>query len=109
MRSVFPLTTFVVLLCGCAVVYDSRVFAPSTAGSAARSGAQSNPLLAPWTGPYGGVPPWDQGTPERYREAIDVALAERRAEYAAISADPAAPTFDNTFLPIQRAGRTLSR
>lgn len=71
--------------------------------------AQSNPLLAPWSGPFGGVPPFDQGTPERYRTAVDAAIAAQRAEYEAIARDPAAPTFGNTFIPMQRAGRTLNR
>src|SRR5690606_17291576 len=28
-----------------------------------------NPLLAEWSGPYGGVPPWDQVRPEDFPEA----------------------------------------
>lgn len=71
--------------------------------------APANPLLAPWSGPFGGVPPWDQGTPERYKTAIDVAIVEQRADYAAIVSNQAAATFDNTFLPVQRAGRTMDR
>jgi len=70
---------------------------------------KTNPLLAPWQGAHGGVPPWDQGTPERYREGIDVALDARRREYDAIVADTAAPTFENTLAPMQRAGRLLNR
>jgi peptidyl-dipeptidase Dcp len=66
-------------------------------------------LLSPWSGPFGGVPPWNEGTPDRYRQALDVALQERRTEYAAIVTNPAAPTFDNTFLPIERTGRTYER
>jgi peptidyl-dipeptidase Dcp len=71
--------------------------------------AAGNPLLAPWPGPFGGVPPWDQGTPERYREALLTGLAQRRQDLAAITANTAKPTFENTFVPMQRAGRTLSR
>ncbi|HSC07447.1 MAG TPA: M3 family metallopeptidase, partial [Steroidobacteraceae bacterium] len=71
--------------------------------------AESNPLLAPWSGPYGGVPPWNEGTPERYRSALDAAIATQTAEYEAIEKNAAAPTFDNTFLPMQDAGRTLAR
>ena len=26
----------------------------------------ANPLIAPWTGPYGGVPPWDKVKPELF-------------------------------------------
>jgi peptidyl-dipeptidase Dcp len=69
----------------------------------------ANPLLATWTGPYGGVPPWDQVKPELFSEAIAAALQERRQEYERIAQNPAAPTFANTFLPMQNAGERLSR
>jgi peptidyl-dipeptidase Dcp len=69
----------------------------------------TNPLLAEWTGPYGGVPPWDQVRPELFPEAFEVALAERRVEYERIAQDSAAPTFENTFVPMQNAGERLSR
>jgi peptidyl-dipeptidase Dcp len=69
----------------------------------------SNPLLAPWPGPFGGVPPWDSGTPERYREALAFGLDERKKNLDAVANDPAAPTFANTIVPMQKAGRTLTR
>jgi peptidyl-dipeptidase Dcp len=69
----------------------------------------SNPLIAPWTGPYGGVPPWDKVKPELFPAAFEAALAERRQEYDRIANDPAKPTFANTFVPMQNAGQTLNR
>jgi hypothetical protein len=39
----------------------------------------ANPLLADWTGPYGGVPPWDQVKPELFPGAFEVAIAAQRA------------------------------
>ena len=44
----------------------------------------TNPLIAPWTGPYGGVPPWDQMTPQQFPEALEAALEEERREIDAI-------------------------
>jgi peptidyl-dipeptidase Dcp len=91
------------IVCGCSAMnHDTST--PTT-----RSVAAANPLVAPWSGPLGGVPPWNEGTPERYRQALEVALQGRRAEYAAIAADTEAPTFANTFLPIERTGRTYTR
>ena len=69
----------------------------------------ANPLLADWTGPAGGVPPWDKVRPELFPESITTALAERRAEYRRIADDPAAPTFANTVVPMQLAGARLGR
>ena len=70
-------------------------------------GPPSNPLVAPWSGPYGGVPPWDQAKPELFPGAFEAALAEQRAEIDAIASDPAAPTFENTIAAMERAGQTL--
>jgi peptidyl-dipeptidase Dcp len=69
----------------------------------------SNPLLQPWTGPYGGVPPWDRLDPTHIPEAFEVALAERQREIDAIARNPDAPTFDNTVEALERTGRTLDR
>jgi peptidyl-dipeptidase Dcp len=69
----------------------------------------SNPLTRPWTGPYGGVPPWDQADPELFPGAFAAAIAEQRAEIDAIAADPAPPSFENTIAAMERSGRTLDR
>ena len=68
-----------------------------------------NPLTRPWTGPYGGVPPWDQADPELFPGAFEAAIAEQRAEIDAIAADPAPPSFENTIAAMERTGRTLDR
>ena len=67
-----------------------------------------NPLLESWDTPFG-APPFDRIRPEHYSPAFDAALAKRRAEIAAIVADPAAPTFDNTIVALERAGALLRR
>jgi peptidyl-dipeptidase Dcp len=68
-----------------------------------------NPLLAPWPGPYGGVPPWDQMRPEHFPGAFEAALAEELKEIDAIVANTDEATFDNTFAAMERAGSTLDR
>jgi peptidyl-dipeptidase Dcp len=73
----------------------------------ARAGQQ--PLLAPWTGPYGGVPPWDSATPAKVPIAFEVGIALREAEVQAIANDPAAPTFENTIAALDDVGRHLDR
>jgi peptidyl-dipeptidase Dcp len=69
----------------------------------------TNPLVAPWSGPYGGVPPWDHVRPEHFPGAFEVALAEHRAEIAAILASRDAATFDNTIAALERSGETRDR
>jgi peptidyl-dipeptidase Dcp len=66
-------------------------------------------LARPWTGPYHGVPPWDQATIANFPAALDTALAQQRAEIKRIVDNPAAPTFANTIEAMERAGQTYDR
>lgn len=77
----------------------------------ARLTAQANqdPLLKPWTGPHGGVPPWDQARVELLAPALELGLALQEAEVQVIATNPAAPTFDNTIAAMQDAGRHIDR
>ncbi|WP_162888042.1 M3 family metallopeptidase [Sphingomonas mesophila] len=69
----------------------------------------NNPLLADWTGPYGGVPPWDQVKPELFDEALQFAIDEVKRESRAIAENPAAPTFANTIEASQKSGERIDR
>src|SRR5690349_9727523 len=42
--------------------------------------ADQDPMLAPWTGDYGGVPPWDQIAPDKFPKAFETGLALLLAE-----------------------------
>jgi peptidyl-dipeptidase Dcp len=83
-------------------------FLIASAGALAIASVQ-NPLLAPWTGPYGGVPPFDNVKVEHLKPALEAAMAEQLAEVDRIANDPAAPTFENTLAALERSGRTLDR
>jgi len=67
-----------------------------------------NPLLAPWTGPFG-LPPLPAIRPEHFRPAFDRALAAHRAEIDAIAANPQAASFANTIEALEKAGGELDR
>jgi peptidyl-dipeptidase Dcp len=68
-----------------------------------------NPLLAPWTGPYGGVPPFDKVKVEDIKPALEAAMARTLVEVEAVANATDAPTFDNTLAALERAGRSLDR
>ena len=68
-----------------------------------------NILLAEFAGPFAGVPQWDKVTPALFDEAFTFAIDEQRREIAAITADPAAPSFANTIEAYQKAGDRLDR
>ncbi|EHL99571.1 putative peptidyl-dipeptidase dcp [Acetobacteraceae bacterium AT-5844] len=67
-----------------------------------------NPLLSPWSTPFG-VPPFTEIRPEHFIPAFAHAMAEHLAEIAVIGADPGPPSFGNTIEALQRSGRTLTR
>lgn len=68
-----------------------------------------NTLLAEWTGPYGGVPAFDQMRLEDVKPALEEGMARNLAEIDAITANPEPPTFDNTIVELERAGDDLGR
>jgi peptidyl-dipeptidase Dcp len=68
-----------------------------------------NVLLKPWSGPHGGVPPWDQADPALIPAAFELGIALQEAEVQAIATNPGAPTFDNTLVAMQNVGRHLDR
>ena len=70
---------------------------------------QNNVLIEPWTGPYGGVPPWDRVSADDFPAALQAALDDERAAYEAIAANPEPPSFENTFAAMERAGRLKRR
>jgi len=76
---------------------------------AAAPAVADNPLLSPWTGSYGGVPPFDQVQVSLFQPALEAAMAEQLAEIDRIAADPAAPTFANTLAALEGTGRALER
>jgi peptidyl-dipeptidase Dcp len=88
---------------------STAMAATSMVSNTARSQTAANPLTRPWTGPYGGVPPFDQVKVADFKAAWDAAMAEELAEIDAIANNPAPPTFENTIGAMERAGATGDR
>lgn len=74
-----------------------------------RALADKDPMLAEWTGPYGGVPPWDKVKAELFPKAFETGLALLLAEVEAIAQNPEPPSFDNTLGALEDAGRHENR
>ncbi|HEX8254515.1 MAG TPA: M3 family peptidase, partial [Thermoanaerobaculia bacterium] len=77
--------------------------------STTTASASDNPLLAPWSGPYGGVPPFDKVRVEHFRPALEAAMAENLAEVDRIASNPEPATFENTIAALEGTARTLDR
>ena len=83
--------------------------APPAAPAPAVRAEPENALLAAWTGPHGGVPPFDQVRVADFKPALEVAMTENLAEVDRIAANPEPATFENTIVALERTGRTLDR
>ena len=70
---------------------------------------EQSPLVRPWPGPHGGVPPWNQVRSEEFLPAFRYAIAEAEREIDAIAKQTEPATFDNTVLALERSGETLRR
>jgi len=68
----------------------------------------TNPLLSPWTAPFG-LPPFAEITDGDFGPAFDAGLAEARAAVAAIADQAEAPSYANTIAALELAEGTLDR
>jgi len=79
------------------------------AGATAGAVNDSNPVIPAWSGPYGGVPPFDKIKATDLKDALEAGMAEGLADLEKIANDPSPPTFDNTIAAMERSGRLLDR
>lgn len=66
-------------------------------------------MLAPWQGPYGGVPAWSKVQPAAFTAAFDMAMQAQREAIQRIIANPQPATFANTILALETSGPALDR
>ena len=93
------------LVTAAACHYQKPGPAPSAEVTRLTALADADPMLAPWTGPHGGVPPWDKAKadlfPTSFQTGIDLLLAQ--IDDIASNTEP--PTFANVIVPLEDAGR----
>jgi len=68
----------------------------------------NNPFAKPSTLPFQ-APPFDKIKDSDYLPAMEEGMKQQLAEIDAIANDPAAPTFDNTIVAMEKSGRLLDR
>ncbi|MFC5527377.1 peptidyl-dipeptidase Dcp [Rhodanobacter ginsengisoli] len=84
----------------------ASVAAASTAASAAAM--TSNPFFQASTLPFQ-APPFDKITDADYQPAIEEGMKRQLAEIEKIADNPDAPTFDNTYVAMEKSGAMLNR
>ncbi len=85
--------------------------APATSVATASSVATamtSNPFYSASTLPFQ-APPFDRIKDADYQPAIEEGMRQQLVEIGKIANDPAAPTFENTFVAMEKSGAMLNR
>ena len=101
----YLLLTAGVVLAACAPA-PHKAEAPASA-SAAKT-VPENPFFGASTLPYQ-APPFDKISDADYQPAIEEGMRQQLAEAEHIASDPAAPTFDNTLVALEKSGTLLRR
>jgi peptidyl-dipeptidase Dcp len=91
----------------CLAIVSFLVFAQTGLASAAAFGP-ANPFYAASTLPFE-APPFDKIRDEDYQPAIEAGMKQELDEILRIADNPAAPTFENTLVAMERTGRLLAR
>ncbi len=84
--------------------------APAAAATTppAKPAPHVNPLMSESTLPFH-APPFDKIRDSDYQPAIEAGMKQQLAEIEKIANDPAPPTFENTYVAMEKTGELLSR
>ncbi|UJH93052.1 M3 family metallopeptidase [Antarcticibacterium sp. 1MA-6-2] len=82
---------------------------PQTKIEMNRKNVEENVLLKEYQGPYGGVPAFDKMNLDQLEPAIERGMELHLQEIQKIANDPQPPTFENTIVAMERAGKPLNR
>lgn len=72
------------------------------------SDMHENPFLSVYDTPYE-IPPFDKIEYGDYLPALEAGIAQKKAQIDSIVSNPEEPTFDNTIMPLERAGEILDK
>ena len=75
-----------------------------SAMQAAPADSTENSVLQPWTGPYDGVPPWDEVKVSDFPAAFQQTMDKIQADVNVIRDNPAPATFENFTVPMELVG-----
>ena len=74
----------------------------------AMTSCSTNPFFVEWDTPYG-IPPFDKINNSHYMPAVEAGIAELKSDVQAIIDNPEAPTFENTIVAYDNAGKILGK
>jgi peptidyl-dipeptidase Dcp len=91
-----------------AILVTAVGFSVMPTSSAQTAFGPSNPFYAPSTLPFQ-APPFDKIKDSDYEPAFDAGMAQQLKEIEGIADNSEAPTFENTFVAMEKSGRLLNR
>nr|WP_144043621.1 M3 family metallopeptidase [Rhodopirellula baltica] len=91
------------------IVLVQPSYSQESSVNSSQSLLSSSPLLKPWLGPHGGVPPWNEVRVDEFDAAFDAAIEQAEKEINQIANQSAPPTFENTILAMETVGEALHR
>jgi peptidyl-dipeptidase Dcp len=92
-----------------AALSTSNLLGQARPASQGRTGpARQNPLLTPSTLPFQ-APEFNTIRDSDFQPALEEGMRQQRAEVEKIADNPAPPTFQNTFVALERSGQLLTR
>ncbi|MBA4164689.1 MAG: dipeptidyl carboxypeptidase II, partial [Erythrobacter sp.] len=101
-------TALAALLAGCAITPAAAATESDTAAQAAAVPQATSYFAADSTLPFL-APDFTRITEADYEPAFEQGMAIHKAEIEAIVSNPAAPTFENTIVALEKSGRMLGR
>src|SRR3546814_32260 len=101
-------TALAALLAGCAITPAAAATESDTAAQAAAVPQATSYFAADSTLPFL-APDFTRITEADYEPAFEQGMAIQKAEIEAIVGNPAAPTFENTIVALEKSGRMLGR
>ncbi len=97
-----------VLIASISLSASPGLAAPRHARQTTSAPVRRNPLLSPSTLPFH-APEFNRIQDRDFQPAIDAGIREQRAQTLKIADNPAAPTFDNTIVALEKNGQMLTR
>jgi peptidyl-dipeptidase Dcp len=97
-----------VLIASISLTASPALAAPRHARQTTSAPARRNPLLSPSTLPFH-APEFNRIQDRDFQPAIEAGIRDQRAQTLKIADNPAAPTFDNTIVALEKSGQMLTR
>jgi peptidyl-dipeptidase Dcp len=106
-----PIRTLLLGAAACALAAAAAQAAPAKAAAGKTAAAAQEPgaIFAKPSPLFLHAPQFDKIKDADFKPAIYEGMAQQRAEIEKIANDPAAPTFENTIVPMERSGQLLER